>query len=102
MSKAGIKIIEETVGSGPMVTKTDRVQLVFDMQLRGGDYLIQDTSQKIDLADATLSPVCGMESKGCAKAERASSRPHHTSATAMTALPTAFQRTLLWSSQSRL
>ena len=50
MSKAGIKIIEETVGSGPMVTKTDRVQLVFDMQLSGGDYLIQATSQKIDLS----------------------------------------------------
>jgi FK506-binding nuclear protein len=42
MSKKGIKIIEETLGTGPELKKGDRVRLRYDIQLNRGDYLARD------------------------------------------------------------
>ena len=42
MTKNGIKIIEETLGTGPLLKKGDRVRLRYDIRLNRGDYLARD------------------------------------------------------------
>jgi FK506-binding nuclear protein len=42
MPKTGIKIIEETPGTGPELKKGDRVRMRYDIQLNRGDYLARD------------------------------------------------------------
>jgi FK506-binding nuclear protein len=43
MPKPGITIISETLGSGPILKKGDRVRLRYDIQLHRGEFLTQDT-----------------------------------------------------------
>ena len=42
MPNSGIKIVSETLGSGPELKKGDRVRLRYDIQLSRGDFLIKD------------------------------------------------------------
>jgi FKBP-type peptidyl-prolyl cis-trans isomerase len=42
MPKSGIKILSETIGSGPELQMGDRVRLQYDIQLNRGDFLVQD------------------------------------------------------------
>ena len=42
MPKAGIKIISDTPGTGPELTKGDRVRLRYDIALNRGDILARD------------------------------------------------------------
>jgi FKBP-type peptidyl-prolyl cis-trans isomerase len=42
MPKRGIKILSETVGSGPELKKGDRVRVKCDIQLSRGEYLAKD------------------------------------------------------------
>jgi FKBP-type peptidyl-prolyl cis-trans isomerase len=54
MSKPGIKIIEETAGPGAIVDKSDRVRILYDMQLSQGDFLIRDQWDTIALDDREI------------------------------------------------
>ncbi len=54
MPKPGIKIIEETVGSGAIVGKSDRVRILYDMQLSQGDFLVRDRWDTIALDDRQI------------------------------------------------
>ena len=45
MPKSGIKIIEETPGSGPELKKGDRVRLRYDIRLNRGDFLVRDRDE---------------------------------------------------------
>lgn len=40
--KSGVKILSETIGSGPELKMGDRVRLRYDIQLSRGDFLVQD------------------------------------------------------------
>jgi FKBP-type peptidyl-prolyl cis-trans isomerase len=51
MAKSGIRIIEETVGSGPEIGGHDRVWVVYDMQLSRGDFIVQDQGYALSLDD---------------------------------------------------
>ena len=43
MPKRGITILSETLGSGALLKKGDRVRLRYDIQLNRGEFLTQDT-----------------------------------------------------------
>jgi FKBP-type peptidyl-prolyl cis-trans isomerase len=45
MPKSGIKIIEETLGTGPELKKGDRVRLRYDCQLNRGDFIARDRDE---------------------------------------------------------
>lgn len=51
MTKAGIKIVSETLGAGPELKKGDRVRVRFDCQLNRGDYLVQNSEQEWTVGD---------------------------------------------------
>ena len=42
MHKSGIKIVSETLGTGPELRKGDRVRLKYDIQLNRGDFMVKD------------------------------------------------------------
>lgn len=42
MPKSGIKIIEDILGSGPLIQKGDRVKLSYDVALNRGDVLFHN------------------------------------------------------------
>ena len=54
MPKHGIKIISETVGSGPELKKGNRVRVVCDIQLNKGDYLAQNQETSFVFGDRDL------------------------------------------------
>ena len=45
MPRSGIKIIEETPGTGPELKKGDRVWLRYDCQLNRGDFIARDRDE---------------------------------------------------------
>lgn len=45
MPKSGIKIIAETIGTGPGLMKGDRVRLRYDCQLNRGDFIARDRDE---------------------------------------------------------
>ncbi len=51
MSKSGIKIMSETLGTGAVVAKSDRVRVLYDIRLSGGDVLVQDEWRTLALND---------------------------------------------------
>jgi len=51
MPKTGIKIIEETLGTGPELKKGDRVRIKYDIQLNRGDYLARDQESEWIVGD---------------------------------------------------
>jgi len=51
MPKTGIKIIEETTGTGPELKKGDWVRLNYDIQLNQGDYLVRDQESEWVVGD---------------------------------------------------
>ena len=51
MPKSGIKIIEETLGSGSEFKKGDRVKLKYDIQFNRGDFLIQNQEMVLTIGD---------------------------------------------------
>ncbi len=50
-AKSGIKIVSETLGSGPVLKKGDRVRLTYDMQLNRGDFLFKDQQAMLTVGD---------------------------------------------------
>ncbi|HKQ47689.1 MAG TPA: FKBP-type peptidyl-prolyl cis-trans isomerase [Phycisphaerae bacterium] len=54
MSKSGIKIIEDSTGSGAVLRSTDRVRILYDMQLSHGDFLVQEQWDTIALDDRNI------------------------------------------------
>lgn len=42
MPKSGIKILSDTVGTGPEINKGDRIRLRYSVQFSRGEYLVQD------------------------------------------------------------
>lgn len=54
MAKPGIRIIEETIGSGPEVGTSDEVEVCFDIQLNRGDFLARDEWLTLSLADRDI------------------------------------------------
>jgi FKBP-type peptidyl-prolyl cis-trans isomerase len=51
MPKSGIKIIAETVGTGPELKKGDRVRLRYDCQLNRGDFIARDRDEVWTIGD---------------------------------------------------
>jgi FK506-binding nuclear protein len=51
MPKSGIKIVSETLGSGPELKKGDRVRLRYDIQLNRGDFLARDRETIVTVGD---------------------------------------------------
>lgn len=51
MPKSGIRIIEETLGTGPELKKGDRVLIRYDIQLNRGDYLARDQESEWIVGD---------------------------------------------------
>jgi|SRR5215471_2375590 len=58
MPKSGIKIVAETLGSGPKLKKGDRVRLRYDIQLNRGDFLARDRDEVWTVGD--LEAVAGL------------------------------------------
>jgi FKBP-type peptidyl-prolyl cis-trans isomerase len=51
MPKRGIKILEETPGSGPLLKKGDRVRLRYSIQLNRGENLARDVEAEFTIGD---------------------------------------------------
>ncbi|MBB6050130.1 FKBP-type peptidyl-prolyl cis-trans isomerase [Armatimonas rosea] len=49
--KSGIKILSETIGSGPELKRGDCVRLRYDIQLCRGDFLVQDQEAMYTVGD---------------------------------------------------
>ncbi len=45
MARSGIKILEDTPGTGPELKKGDRVRICYDIQLSRGDFVAQDRDE---------------------------------------------------------
>jgi FKBP-type peptidyl-prolyl cis-trans isomerase len=54
MPKSGIKLVSETLGTGPELKKGDRVRLRYDIQLNRGDYLERDQETVLTIGDRTF------------------------------------------------
>lgn len=51
MPKSGIKIVAETVGTGPKLKKGDTVRLRYDCQLNRGDFIARDRDEIWTIGD---------------------------------------------------
>ncbi len=54
MSKPGIRIVEESLGSGRVIGKHDGVRIKYDMQMSQGAFLIQDQWEMFSLRDRDI------------------------------------------------
>jgi FK506-binding nuclear protein len=53
MPRSGIKILSETLGTGPELKKGDRVRLRYDIHLNRGDFLARDRDEIWTIGDRT-------------------------------------------------
>jgi FKBP-type peptidyl-prolyl cis-trans isomerase len=78
MPKRGIKIIAETVGTGQELKKGDRVQLRYDCQLNGGDFIARDRDEIWTIGDreAVAGFRYGLEGMRAGGTRRFRASPH--------------------------
>lgn len=51
MPKPGITIVDETLGTGPLLVKGDRIRLRYDIQLNRGEFVVIDQESEITIGD---------------------------------------------------
>jgi FKBP-type peptidyl-prolyl cis-trans isomerase len=78
MPKPGIRIIDETIGSGPIVGPRDEVEVCFDIQLNRGDFLERDRWLTLSLGDRDIVPGFryGIEGMRVGGTRRFKASPH--------------------------
>ena len=78
MPKSGIKILSETLGSGPELKAGDRVRLRYDIQLSRGDFLRQDQEEVYTVGnrDSVAGFRYGLEGLRAGGARRFRASPH--------------------------
>lgn len=78
MPKSGIKIVSETVGSGPELKKGDRVRLRYDVQLNRGDFIARNRDEVWTVGDreAIAGFRYGLEGMRAGGTRRFRASPH--------------------------
>lgn len=78
MPKSGIKIVEDTTGTGPQLKKGDRVRIRYDILLNGGDFLAKDRDEIWTVGDreAVAGFRYGLEGMRAGGSRRFRASPH--------------------------
>ena len=78
MPKSGIKIVEESPGTGPELKKGDRVRLRYDIQFNRGDFLVRDQDEIWTVGDReTIAGFrYGLEGMRAGGSRRFTASPH--------------------------
>lgn len=78
MPKSGIKILSETLGSGPVLKKGDRVRLKYDIQLNRGEFVVKDQEATWSVGDRNFVAGFryGLEGMRAGGARRFQASPH--------------------------
>jgi FKBP-type peptidyl-prolyl cis-trans isomerase len=78
MAKPGIKILEDSVGTGPLLETGNRVKIRYDIHLNRGDCVVQDAESTITLGDRAYIAgfIYGLEGMRAGGTRRFRASPH--------------------------